>query len=189
MLFPWHWSQQGFYLLLSSSFSIPLPLPLPLLLPFLVPTSDASTSRGDGIQSDPYRLYNLDVFEYELNVPMALYELFPMWFLINLVLFFLFPLFYITFNWLLLPLGLPLPLPSSLPFSDILFVSIGNTVGVLWLNAGETWIDVTETQEVSVWPFLNPSQFANCRSTFNTPSFDFQTSFSPNLKRAKPRTG
>ena len=27
--------------------------------------------------SDPYRLYNLDVFEYELNNPMALYGSIP----------------------------------------------------------------------------------------------------------------
>jgi len=33
---------------------------------------------GDGITSDPYRLFNLDVFEYELNNPMALYGAIPM---------------------------------------------------------------------------------------------------------------
>ena len=27
--------------------------------------------------TDPYRLYNLDVFEYELNNPMALYGSIP----------------------------------------------------------------------------------------------------------------
>mmetsp|Transcript_16244 Transcript_16244/g.31748 ORF Transcript_16244/g.31748 Transcript_16244/m.31748 type:complete len:1001 (-) Transcript_16244:128-3130(-) len=32
---------------------------------------------GSGGYSDPYRLYNLDVFEYELDVPMALYGAIP----------------------------------------------------------------------------------------------------------------
>jgi len=37
------------------------------------------TTRGAGAQySDPYRLYNLDVFEYELDNPMALYGAVPL---------------------------------------------------------------------------------------------------------------
>eukprot|EP01116_Phalansterium_solitarium_P023891 TRINITY_DN8582_c0_g1_i1.p1 TRINITY_DN8582_c0_g1~~TRINITY_DN8582_c0_g1_i1.p1 ORF type:complete len:926 (-),score=425.77 TRINITY_DN8582_c0_g1_i1:222-2999(-) len=35
-------------------------------------------TRGNGITSDPYRLYNLDVFEYELDNPMALYGSVPL---------------------------------------------------------------------------------------------------------------
>ncbi len=31
-------------------------------------------NRGDNINEDPYRLYNLDVFEYELDKTMALYH-------------------------------------------------------------------------------------------------------------------
>lgn len=30
--------------------------------------------RGDGIDESPYRLYNLDVFEYEIDKTMALYQ-------------------------------------------------------------------------------------------------------------------
>ncbi|ESO08740.1 hypothetical protein HELRODRAFT_74366 [Helobdella robusta] len=52
--------------------------------------------------TDPYRLYNLDVFEYELYNPMALY--------------------------------------GSVPF--MLAHNALNTVGLFWLNAAETWIDV-----------------------------------------------
>jgi len=32
---------------------------------------------GEGAYSDPYRLHNMDVFEYELNNPMALYGSVP----------------------------------------------------------------------------------------------------------------
>lgn len=34
-------------------------------------------TKGDGVHSDPYRLFNLDVFEYELDNPMALYGSIP----------------------------------------------------------------------------------------------------------------
>jgi len=54
------------------------------------------------VLSDPYRLYNLDVFEYELNNEMALY--------------------------------------GSVPF--MISHNPKHTVGVLWFNAAETWIDV-----------------------------------------------
>ncbi len=33
--------------------------------------------RGEGVTSDPYRLFNLDVFEYELDNEMALYGSIP----------------------------------------------------------------------------------------------------------------
>ncbi len=36
-----------------------------------------STDGSTGAYSEPYRLYNLDVFEYELNEPMALYGSIP----------------------------------------------------------------------------------------------------------------
>lgn len=35
---------------------------------------------GENSYSDPYRLFNLDVFEYELNNPMALYGSIPFMF-------------------------------------------------------------------------------------------------------------
>ncbi|XP_077995538.1 neutral alpha-glucosidase AB-like isoform X2 [Glandiceps talaboti] len=53
--------------------------------------------------TDPYRLYNLDVFEYELNNPMALY--------------------------------------GSVPY--MLAHNEKRTLGLFWLNAAETWIDIS----------------------------------------------
>ncbi len=53
--------------------------------------------------TDPYRLYNLDVFEYEINNPMALYG------------------------------SIPYMIAHNQNFS----------IGLLWLNAAETWIDVS----------------------------------------------
>ncbi|XP_038066335.1 neutral alpha-glucosidase AB-like isoform X2 [Patiria miniata] len=55
------------------------------------------------VSTDPYRLYNLDVFEYELYNPMALY--------------------------------------GSVPY--MLAHNSERTVGLLWLNAAETWIDIS----------------------------------------------
>lgn len=66
-------------------------------------------TKGPGIDSDPYRLYNLDVFEYELDVPMALYGAIPY-------------------------------MISHKP---------GYTVGILWLNAAETWVDISKPTEAS----------------------------------------
>ncbi|XP_078516731.1 neutral alpha-glucosidase AB isoform X1 [Lissotriton helveticus] len=52
---------------------------------------------------DPYRLYNLDVFQYELYNPMALY--------------------------------------GSVPV--MLAHNIHRTLGIFWLNAAETWVDIS----------------------------------------------
>uniref|UniRef100_A0A8B9MWW5 Neutral alpha-glucosidase AB n=1 Tax=Accipiter nisus TaxID=211598 RepID=A0A8B9MWW5_9AVES len=52
---------------------------------------------------DPYRLYNLDVFQYELYNPMALY--------------------------------------GSVPL--LLAHSTRRTLGIFWLNAAETWVDIS----------------------------------------------
>uniref|UniRef100_A0A8C3CCD9 Glucosidase II alpha subunit n=1 Tax=Cairina moschata TaxID=8855 RepID=A0A8C3CCD9_CAIMO len=52
---------------------------------------------------DPYRLYNLDVFQYELYNPMALY--------------------------------------GSVPL--LLAHSARSTLGLFWLNAAETWVDIS----------------------------------------------
>ncbi|XP_054713957.1 LOW QUALITY PROTEIN: neutral alpha-glucosidase AB-like [Uloborus diversus] len=60
--------------------------------------------------SDPYRLYNLDVFEYDLNNPMAIY--------------------------------------GSIPF--MVAHSETQTVGLLWLNAAETWVDVEASSNQGV---------------------------------------
>ena len=57
--------------------------------------------------TDPYRLYNLDVFEYELNNPMALY--------------------------------------GSIPYVHAL--SPTRSLGMMWLNAAETWVDVNYSNE------------------------------------------
>lgn len=54
---------------------------------------------------DPYRLYNLDVFEYEMDTPMALY--------------------------------------AAVPFLTAHKAQL--STGVFWLNAAETWVDVTRS--------------------------------------------
>ncbi|OQO15224.1 hypothetical protein B0A48_00607 [Cryoendolithus antarcticus] len=69
------------------------------------PLSLKETRGGDRKYSDPYRLYNSDVFEYEMDSPMTLY--------------------------------------GSIPFVQA--HKKDSTVGVLWLNAAETWIDVTKS--------------------------------------------
>uniref|UniRef100_A0A672PM47 Neutral alpha-glucosidase AB-like n=1 Tax=Sinocyclocheilus grahami TaxID=75366 RepID=A0A672PM47_SINGR len=53
--------------------------------------------------SDPYRLYNLDVFQYELHNPMALYGAVPV----------------------------------------LISHSNDRTMGIFWLNAAETWVDIS----------------------------------------------
>ncbi|OQD72786.1 hypothetical protein PENDEC_c019G03067 [Penicillium decumbens] len=60
------------------------------------------TRGGSGNHEEPYRMYNSDVFEYELNSPMTLY--------------------------------------GSIPFMQA--HRKGSTVGVFWLNAAETWVDI-----------------------------------------------
>uniref|UniRef100_A0A4W3HM84 Neutral alpha-glucosidase AB-like n=1 Tax=Callorhinchus milii TaxID=7868 RepID=A0A4W3HM84_CALMI len=52
---------------------------------------------------DPYRLYNLDVFQYEINNPMALYGAVPV----------------------------------------MLAHNARRTLGMFWLNAAETWVDIS----------------------------------------------
>ena len=64
---------------------------------------------GDGNYNEPYRLYNADVFEYELDSPMTLY--------------------------------------GSIPFMQA--HRKDSTVGVFWLNAAETWIDVIKAKSRS----------------------------------------
>lgn len=69
------------------------------------PLSLKETRGGDGKYSEPYRLYNSDVFEYELDSPMTLY--------------------------------------GSIPFVQA--HKKDSSVGVFWLNAAETWIDITKS--------------------------------------------
>ncbi|RMX38788.1 hypothetical protein pdam_00017684 [Pocillopora damicornis] len=57
------------------------------------------------VGSEPYRLYNLDVFEYELDSRMALY--------------------------------------GSIPV--MIAHSVARTVGVFWMNAAETWVDISSS--------------------------------------------
>ncbi|KAK2807123.1 hypothetical protein FQN51_004737 [Onygenales sp. PD_10] len=64
------------------------------------------TRGGDGQHTEPYRMYNSDVFEYELKSPMTLY--------------------------------------GSIPFMQA--HRKGSTVGVLWLNAAETWVDIVKSR-------------------------------------------
>ncbi|KAK4565867.1 glucosidase II [Recurvomyces mirabilis] len=69
------------------------------------PLSLKETRGGDGKYSEPYRLYNSDVFEYEMDSPMTLY--------------------------------------GAIPFMQA--QKKDSTVGVFWLNAAETWIDITKS--------------------------------------------
>ncbi|KAH8591036.1 putative glucosidase 2 subunit alpha [Bisporella sp. PMI_857] len=65
------------------------------------------TRGGTGAHTDPYRLYNADVFEYIMDSPMTLY--------------------------------------GAIPFMQA--HRKDSTVGVFWLNAAETWIDVIKEKE------------------------------------------
>ena len=68
------------------------------------PLSLRQTRGGDDNFKDPYRMFNSDVFEYELNSPMTLY--------------------------------------GAIPFMQA--HKKGSTVGVFWLNAAETWVDIVK---------------------------------------------
>ncbi|TGJ79525.1 hypothetical protein E0Z10_g9236 [Xylaria hypoxylon] len=71
------------------------------------PLSLKETRGGDGAYTEPYRLYNSDVFEYILDSPMTLYGAIPL---------------------------------MQAHRKD-------STVAVFWLNAAETWIDITKAKE------------------------------------------
>jgi mannosyl-oligosaccharide alpha-1,3-glucosidase len=73
------------------------------------PLSLKETRGGQGNYEEPYRLYNSDVFEYEIDSPMTLY--------------------------------------GSIPFMQA--HRKDSTVGVFWLNAAETWIDITKKKAAS----------------------------------------
>ncbi|KAL1918966.1 uncharacterized protein VTP21DRAFT_2347 [Calcarisporiella thermophila] len=79
------------------------------------------TRGGENAYTDPYRLWNLDVFEYEIDNPMALY--------------------------------------GSIPF--MIAHNKERTVGLFWMNAAETWIDVVKLNGenlLSKLPFLSKNQ-------------------------------
>ncbi|ORY19326.1 glycosyl hydrolases family 31-domain-containing protein [Clohesyomyces aquaticus] len=65
-----------------------------------------TTRGGEGNYNEPYRLYNADVFEYEMDSPMTLY--------------------------------------GAIPFMQA--HRKGSTVGVFWMNAAETWIDIVKSK-------------------------------------------
>lgn len=66
-------------------------------------------SGGSDNHEEPYRLYNSDVFEYELNSPMTLY--------------------------------------GAIPYMQA--HRKNSSVGVFWLNAAETWIDIVKTKSTT----------------------------------------
>ena len=66
--------------------------------------ADLRASGQSGGYQDPYRLYNSDVFEYEMDSPMTLY--------------------------------------GAIPFMQA--HREDSTVGVFWMNAAETWIDISK---------------------------------------------
>ena len=71
------------------------------------PLSLKETRGGDGNFDQPYRMYNSDVFEYELDSPMTLY--------------------------------------GSIPFMQA--HRKGSSVGIFWLNAAETWVDIIKSKQ------------------------------------------
>ncbi|KAI4180105.1 MAG: hypothetical protein LQ346_007061 [Caloplaca aetnensis] len=73
------------------------------------PMSLKETRGGFGAYDQPYRLYNSDVFEYEMDSPMTLYGAIPL---------------------------------MQAQRKD-------STVGVLWLNAAETWVDIVKKKTTS----------------------------------------
>ncbi|PTU21046.1 hypothetical protein P175DRAFT_0436529 [Aspergillus ochraceoroseus IBT 24754] len=87
------------------------------------------TRGGPGNHEEPYRMYNSDVFEYELDSPMTLYGAIPL---------------------------------MQAHRKD-------STVGVFWLNAAETWVDIvksksdtqshwfSEAGQLDVFVFLGPT--------------------------------
>ncbi|MBW0472288.1 hypothetical protein O181_012003 [Austropuccinia psidii MF-1] len=84
--------------------------------PLSLKTTRASPdAKATDAYTDPYRLWNLDVFEYEHDSEMALY--------------------------------------GAIPFMKA--HRAGSTVGVFWLNAAETWIDIekepTKSQVTQAW--------------------------------------
>lgn len=71
------------------------------------PLSLKQTRGGEGNFDQPYRFWNTDVFEYELDTPMTLY--------------------------------------GAIPFMQA--HNRDSTVGVFWLNAAETWVDIVKTKQ------------------------------------------
>ncbi|TVY59550.1 Glucosidase 2 subunit alpha [Lachnellula suecica] len=71
------------------------------------PLSLRETRGGTGAHTDPYRLYNADVFEYIMDSSMTLY--------------------------------------GAIPFMQA--QKKDSTVGVFWMNAAETWIDIIKEKE------------------------------------------
>uniref|UniRef100_A0A665XFR7 Glucosidase, alpha; neutral AB n=1 Tax=Echeneis naucrates TaxID=173247 RepID=A0A665XFR7_ECHNA len=65
---------------------------------------------------DPYRLYNLDVFQYELYNPMALYGAVPV----------------------------------------MLAHNTQRTTGIFWLNAAETWVDISSNTQLPAVQYHSP---------------------------------
>ena len=81
---------------------------------------------------DPYRLYNLDVFQYELYNPMALYGAVPV----------------------------------------MLAHNAQRTTGIFWLNAAETWVDISSNTAGKVRlfhsgnPLIQPWTFLSNKGIF-----------------------
>ena len=79
---------------------------------------------------DPYRLYNLDVFQYELFNPMALYGAVPV----------------------------------------MLAHNAQRTTGIFWLNAAETWVDISSNTAGKVPWLLDRSLSSTCSPPSNSVS-------------------
>ncbi|MCJ1312562.1 hypothetical protein MMC25_006236 [Agyrium rufum] len=95
------------------------------------PLSLKETRGGSNGYDQPYRLYNSDVFEYEMDSPMTLY--------------------------------------GAIPFMHA--HRKGSTVGVFWLNAAETWVDIVKHKTSS-----NPLNLALGTSPIDTQTHWFSES-------------
>ena len=88
-------------------------------------TFSLKSTDGSGEYSEPYRLYNLDVFEYELDTPSSLYGAIPFMYAHRKT-----------------------PTGSS-------------DAGLLWLNAAETWIDISKSEKKNPLSFTSKAKSAH----------------------------
>ena len=81
--------------------------------PLSLPTTTIGSAGISPKYNEPYRLYNLDVFEYELDNTMALY--------------------------------------GHIPFMSAhgLVGGVGQSAGVFWFNPSETFVDVSDSNEIA----------------------------------------
>lgn len=101
--------------------------------------------------TDPYRLYNLDVFEYELDNPMALYGSIPYMVSHRYLSVRTFVCTYLYCGYVCVRLYVVIQCAHTSVHVcsehhssfGVCSLSASKTVGIFWLNSAETWIDIT----------------------------------------------